>query len=65
MRVTVNGQDTEVTASDLTGLLNEMEYEFTQLAIAVNYQVVPRVRWAETALNAGDQIEIITPRQGG
>ena len=42
-----------------------MEYEFTQLAIAVNYQVVPRGRWAETSLNAGDQIEIITPRQGG
>ena len=65
MRVTVNGQDTEVAARDLTGLLNEMEYEFTQLAIAVNYQVVPRGRWAETPLNAGDQIEIITPRQGG
>jgi len=65
MRVTVNGQDTEVTARDLTGLLDEMEYEFTQLAIAVNYQVVPRTRWAQTALNAGDQIEIITPRQGG
>jgi sulfur carrier protein len=65
MRVTVNGQDTEVTARDLTGLLNEMEYEFTQLAIAVNYQVVPRTRWTETALHSGDQIEIITPRQGG
>ncbi|MEJ2625960.1 MAG: sulfur carrier protein ThiS [Pseudolabrys sp.] len=65
MRITVNGQDTEVAARDLTGLLNEMEYEFTQLAIAVNYQVVPRGRWAETPLNAGDQIEIITPRQGG
>ncbi len=65
MRITVNGQDTDVAARDLTGLLNEMEYEFTQLAIAVNQQVVPRGRWAETTLNAGDQIEIITPRQGG
>jgi len=65
MRVTVNGQDTEVAAHDLAALLREMEYEFTQLAIAVNYQVVPRRRWAEIALKAGDQIEIITPRQGG
>ena len=32
---------------------------------AVNYQVVPRAHWEETALNSGDQIEIITPRQGG
>ena len=65
MRVIVNGQGTEVAATDLAGLLSEMEYEHTHLAIAVNYQVVPRVRWAETALNSGDQIEIITPRQGG
>ena len=65
MRVTVNGQDTEIAARDLPGLLSEMEYEFTQLAVAVKYQVVPRTRWAETSLNAGDQIEIITPRQGG
>ncbi len=65
MRVTVNGEDTDVAARDLTSLLSEMEYEFTQLAIAVNRQVVPRGRWAETTLNAGDQIEIITPRQGG
>jgi sulfur carrier protein len=65
MRVTVNGQDTDVAARDIAGLLGEMEYEFTQLAIAVNYQVVPRARWGETALQPGDQIEIITPRQGG
>ncbi|HEU5019418.1 MAG TPA: sulfur carrier protein ThiS [Pseudolabrys sp.] len=65
MRVTVNGEDTEVVARDLAGLLDELEYEFTQLAIAVNFNVVPRARWAETALNAGDRVEIITPRQGG
>ena len=65
MRVIVNGEATEVAAATLAALLSEMEYEFTQLAIAVNFKVVPRVRWAETALNSGDQIEIITPRQGG
>jgi sulfur carrier protein len=65
MRVIVNGEHTEVQASDLAALLTEMDYEHTQLAIAVNQQVVPRARWSETALSAGDQIEIITPRQGG
>jgi sulfur carrier protein len=65
MRVIVNGEHTEIAARDLAGLLSEMEYAHTHLAIAVNYQVVPRARWAETALSAGDQIEIITPRQGG
>jgi sulfur carrier protein len=27
--------------------------------------VLPRSRWAQTALKNGDEIEIITPRQGG
>jgi sulfur carrier protein len=65
MLVIVNGERREVTASNLAGLLGEMEYEGTHMAIAVNYQVVPRARWGETTLNGGDQIEIITPRQGG
>jgi sulfur carrier protein len=65
MRVIVNGEHTEIGARDLAALLSEMEYAHRHLAIAVNYHVVPRARWAETALSAGDQIEIITPRQGG
>jgi sulfur carrier protein len=65
MLVIVNGERTEIAAADLRGLLGELDYPGTQVAIAVNYQVVPRVRWSETALNSGDQIEIITPRQGG
>ena len=65
MRVTVNGQGADVAATTLSALLAEMDYEITQLAIAVNHKVVPRGRWAETPLAAGDQIEIITPRQGG
>ncbi len=65
MRVTVNGETREVAARDLRGLLGEMEYEGKHMAVAINYQVVPRARWPETALNDGDQIEIITPRQGG
>jgi sulfur carrier protein len=65
MRLIVNGEHAEVTARDLAALVGEMDYGHTHLAIAVNYHVVPRARWAETALKAGDQIEIITPRQGG
>jgi sulfur carrier protein len=65
MRVIVNGEAAEVTAATVAALIGEMDYAFTQLAVAVNRKVVPRARWAETALAAGDSIEIITPRQGG
>jgi len=31
----------------------------------VNYDVLPKSRWSQAQLQAGDEIEIITPRQGG
>ncbi len=65
MLVTVNGKRTETAAADLPSLLRELEFEGAHLAIAVNFQVVPRARWAETALAHGDEIEVLAPRQGG
>jgi sulfur carrier protein len=65
MRVIVNGELREIASTRLDALLGELEYEGTHFAIAVNYDVLPKSRWAETALNNGDEIEIITPRQGG
>jgi len=65
MRVTVNGEQREIAADSVAALLSELDYEGTHFAIALNYDVVPKSRWAETPLSAGDEIEIITPRQGG
>jgi sulfur carrier protein len=65
MRVIVNGESREISSASVGALLSELAYEGTHFAIAVNYDVVPKSRWAETQLNAGDEIEIITPRQGG
>jgi sulfur carrier protein len=65
MRVIVNGEHREIAASSVDALLSELDYEGTHFAIALNFDVVPRSRWAETPLKHGDEIEIITPRQGG
>jgi sulfur carrier protein len=65
MRVIVNGEHREIAASHVDSLLRELDYEGTHFAIALNFDVVPRSRWAETPLRNGDEIEIITPRQGG
>ena len=65
MRVIVNGEQREISAGSVDALLSELEYEGTHFAIAVNFDVLPKSRWAETALKSGDEIEIITPRQGG
>ena len=64
MRVSVNGEDREVSAATVDALLRELDYA-GHVAVAVNFDVVPRGRWADAALKTGDAIEIITPRQGG
>ena len=65
MRVTINGEQREIASASLDALLSELEYEGTHFAIALNYDVLPKSRWAATPLKNGDEIEIITPRQGG
>jgi sulfur carrier protein len=65
MRVIVNGEGVEVAAARVSDLLRELDYEGMHLAVAVNQRVVPRGRWADTSVSGGDQIEILTPRQGG
>jgi sulfur carrier protein len=65
MRVTVNGEQREISSASVDALLGELDYAGTHFAIALNYDVVPKSRWGETRLKAGDEIEIITPRQGG
>jgi sulfur carrier protein len=65
MRLTVNGEQREISADHVEALLAELEYEGTHFAIALNFDVLPRSRWAQTRLRPGDEIEIITPRQGG
>jgi sulfur carrier protein len=65
MRVIVNGEQREIASRSVDALLSELEYEGTHFAIAVNYDVLPRSQWAQRPLKNGDEIEIITPRQGG
>ena len=65
MRVMINGEQREISSSRVDALLSELEYEGTHFAIALNYDVLPRSQWAQTPIKNGDEIEIITPRQGG
>ncbi|MDQ0367145.1 sulfur carrier protein ThiS [Catenuloplanes indicus] len=64
MRVTVNGDE-----RDLTGTVADAVAELTGahrgVAVAVNGEVVPRGRWAETPLSDGDRIEVLSAAQGG
>jgi len=65
VQVTVNGEQREIAAQTVDALLSELAYEGTHVAIAVNFEVLPKSQWADAILKSGDEIEIITPRQGG
>ena len=65
MFLTVNGERREIRAQRVDALLTELDYQGTHIAVAVNSDVVPRARWAETPLADNDFVEILTPRQGG
>ena len=65
MLVRINGEAKQVSSASIQELLRELEYEGSHFAIAVNCRVVPRARWPATCVNEADEIEILTPRQGG
>ncbi len=65
MQLIVNGERREISAAHIEALLRELEYEGSHFAIAVNFEVIPRARWGQIALKNGDEVEILTPRQGG
>jgi sulfur carrier protein len=66
MRVTVNGEETELQAgtsvADLVALLG---IEPRGIAVAVDGEVVTRRTWRERPLAAGERVEILSIAQGG
>jgi len=65
MQVIINQQETELQASTLTGLVNELQLPDVGIAIAVNQQIIPRNVWDSLQLNQNDQITIIRATRGG
>jgi sulfur carrier protein len=66
-QIRINGQDEVLTVPTLAALLAEKAVDTGQrgIAVALNGSVVPRAAWGDTALKAGDSIEIVRARQGG
>ena len=63
--VVVNGSDVETAAATLDELVAERGLSGMRVATARNGDFVPQRARAETALQPGDRIEIVSPRHGG
>ena len=66
MVVWINGEQREL-ASDAGVLdaLGALGLRRTGVAVAVDGEIVPKARWAATALADGARVEILTAVQGG
>jgi sulfur carrier protein len=65
MKISVNGRTHEVTAQTLALLIEELGYDTQTVATALNQEFVRSKDRLSTALQEGDAVEILTPRQGG
>ncbi|EAQ03505.1 thiamine biosynthesis protein ThiS [Pseudooceanicola batsensis HTCC2597] len=65
MKIMVNGAATEVRAGTLAQALDELGYGEAKVATAVNESFVSTAARGQTALEPGDRVEIVAPRQGG
>lgn len=63
--ITVNGTRVSTGVASLAALVAEQGFAGAKIATAVNGDFVPERRRAETPLADGDQIEIVSARQGG
>jgi sulfur carrier protein len=65
MKVNVNNQSTETSASTLAQLLEGLQLPANGIAVGVNNRMVPRTEWDSYALSEGLNIVVIKAACGG
>ena len=66
MQLVINGQQKELKSSEtVTQMLKELDITGSHLAVALNFQVVPRSNYDQTPLSEGDKVEIVHAVGGG
>jgi sulfur carrier protein len=66
MNLTVNGAEMEVSPdTTVDALVVTLGRSPRGIAVARNGEVVPRSTWADEALRAGDEVEVLEAAQGG
>lgn len=63
--IVLNGAAATTAARTVAELVAQQRLAALKVATAVNGHFVPEAKRATTALNDGDRVEIVSPRQGG
>ena len=65
MKISLNGEPRDVTATRLSDVLAECGFADARVATAVNGDFVPATGRERTRLAEGDRVEVVAPQQGG
>jgi sulfur carrier protein len=65
-KLSLNGEVTPLPENNiLSFLLEQQGYQMQKIAVAINGAFVPRSQYAATAINDGDEIDVIQAVGGG
>jgi len=66
MRVLVNGKPMELPEGlSVDDLLLQLKVKREYTAVALNREITPKTKYADTRLKDGDKVEIVRPMGGG
>jgi len=65
LKLTINGQDREVAATTVWGLLEELGLHPQGTVVERNAEIVDRAAYQETILGEGDVLELVRIVGGG
>ncbi len=66
MNVMINGEAIALDVPvSLQGLIQDLKVDIKNIAITVNNNIVPKSRWHEVHVNAGDDISLFQAIAGG
>jgi sulfur carrier protein len=66
VKLTINGEEREFAPlANVAELIEQLGMKADRVAIELNRDIVPRVRWPETPIRDGDRLEIVHFVGGG
>ena len=63
--VKINGEETDAAGRTVADYLSSAGYDAGRVVVELNEEIVPKSRYADTALRDGDQVEIVCFMGGG
>lgn len=61
----VNGQEIQTQSNTLITLLEELQFDISCVATAIDGNFVAKTLYANTSIQSGQKIEVLAPMQGG